>query len=110
MTEQFTAAANILKVLAHPARLAIIEALKDGPVCVTDVCDLCDLPQPSISQHLAVLRSKEVVQYYEEGKRRCYYLSESPLTDAVLSALHEDQLEQSNPADLKSVVCNGDAV
>jgi ArsR family transcriptional regulator, arsenate/arsenite/antimonite-responsive transcriptional repressor len=66
--------AEYLKVLAHPVRLAIIDALREGTCCVNDVSELLRIPQPNVSQHLAILRKEGIVDYTEDGKRRCYFL------------------------------------
>lgn len=85
--------ANLLKVLAHPTRLAILEALKPGPKCVSDVCDLCEVSQPNVSQHLAVLRREGVVKFYDEGKSRCYFISKPSQISSILSALTQNETE-----------------
>lgn len=87
--------ANLLKVLAHPTRLAILNTLMPGPKCVTDVCELCEASQPNISQHLAVLRREGVVQYYEEGKSRCYFLAQPDKVKAILSALGQEEIRSA---------------
>jgi len=74
LDEKFRRQAEYLKVLAHPIRLAIIDALKDGPCCVNDVSELLQVSQPNISQHLAILRREGIVAYTEDGKKRCYFL------------------------------------
>ena len=79
--------AEYLKVLAHPIRLAIIEALREGTCCVTDVTELLQIPQPNISQHLAILRLHGIVEYTEEGKKRCYSLGNPSATLAMLAVL-----------------------
>lgn len=83
--------AGLLKVLAHPTRLAILNALMPGPKCVTDVCELCEVSQPNISQHLAVLRHEGVVKYYDEGKNRCYFLAQPNKVKVILSALQQEE-------------------
>lgn len=75
--------ADLLRVLGHPTRLAIVEKLSKGPKCVTDIQELLDVPQANVSQHLAVLRSHQIVGYYEEGKLRCYYLTRPGIAAAV---------------------------
>lgn len=89
--------ANLLRVLAHPTRLAILEALKPGPKCVTDVCDLCEVSQPNVSQHLAILRREGVVKYYDEGKSRCYFISKPNQIAAIILALNEKNEEETAP-------------
>jgi ArsR family transcriptional regulator len=85
--------ANLLKLLAHPTRLAILNSLIPGPKCVTDVCELCDASQPNVSQHLALLRHERVVKYYDEGKSRCYFLAQPNKIKDILTALMQAESE-----------------
>jgi ArsR family transcriptional regulator len=55
-------------------RLALIEELSKGPKCVTDIQDLLEVRQATVSQHLAVLRQAKIVGCHEEGNLRCYYI------------------------------------
>jgi ArsR family transcriptional regulator len=58
---------ELLKAMAHPARLCIIRGLMAQGGCnVSHVQSCLDLPQSTISQHLAKLRSLGII----EGKRR----------------------------------------
>ncbi|MDD3904490.1 MAG: metalloregulator ArsR/SmtB family transcription factor [Sphaerochaeta sp.] len=79
--------AEYLKVLAHPIRLAIIDALKEGTCCVSDVTELLQVSQPNISQHLAILRLHGIVEYEEDGKKRCYSLCNPSSSLAILATL-----------------------
>jgi ArsR family transcriptional regulator len=76
-----------IKALAHPARLAIVRALRqvggDGCCCGDIVRDL-PLAQSTVSQHLKILREAGLVRGEIEGPRSCYCLDE-----AVLAALSE---------------------
>jgi len=58
--------AELLKALAHPARLCIVRGLIEQGCNVTAIKDCLGLPQSTVSQHLAVLRAHGIV----EGKRR----------------------------------------
>ena len=60
-TQRWGKSANLLKMLGHPVRLALIEELSKAPKCVTDIQDLLDVRQANVSQHLAVLREAEIV-------------------------------------------------
>lgn len=75
--------AELLRVLAHPTRLAVLENLKDGPKCVSDINELLDVSQPNLSQHLAVLRREQVVDFYEKGNQRCYYITRPSMVRAL---------------------------
>ncbi len=67
--------AEILKLLSHPTRLMIMHELSKGAKCVTDIQDLLEIRQSNVSQHLSALRRIEVVDFYEDGALRCYYLT-----------------------------------
>ncbi len=71
---QWREAANLLRLLGHPVRLAVLEELSRGPKCVTHIQDLLEVRQANISQHLAVLRQAKIVDYHEDGNQRCYYI------------------------------------
>jgi ArsR family transcriptional regulator len=81
--------AELLRVLAHPTRLAILGALKDGLKCVSDINELLDVSQPNLSQHLAVLRRERIVDFYEKGKQRCYYITRPSMVQALILFLAE---------------------
>jgi ArsR family transcriptional regulator len=67
-------AADQLRLLGHPVRLALLDELSKAPKCVTDIQDLLEVRQANVSQHLAVLRQAKIVDYHEEGNVRCYYI------------------------------------
>ena len=82
--------AELLRLLAHPTRLAILETLLPGAKCVTDIQDLLDVPQANVSQHLHALRREHIVDYHEDGTLRCYYLTRPKLARALLRFLSDD--------------------
>ncbi|NOZ69793.1 MAG: winged helix-turn-helix transcriptional regulator [Deferribacteres bacterium] len=71
--------AEILKLLSHPTRLMIMHELSKGAKCVADIQDLLDIRQSNVSQHLSALRRIDVVDFYEDGAQRCYYLTRPKL-------------------------------
>jgi ArsR family transcriptional regulator len=79
--------ADLLRQLAHPVRLQIMEELADGVKCVTDIQDLLEIPQPNISQHLLVLRRNRIVDFFEDGQLRCYYLLRPALVKELFALL-----------------------
>jgi ArsR family transcriptional regulator len=79
--------AALLRAVAHPVRLTILAALRDGPRCVTHIRELLDVPQPNVSQHLAVLRHCGAVASCRDGARRCYYLPRPSLVDALFEVV-----------------------
>ena len=84
MKRDFRREAALLRVVAHHTRLAILDALSSGPKCVSDVRDLLDIPQPNLSQHLAVLRRAGIVDCYEKGKHHCYYIVRPSMAQALM--------------------------
>ncbi len=71
-TTIFNKHAQLLKALAHPKRLEIIQLLRDRDLCVSDIQKMLGLPQPNISQHLQRLRSAGVVRAHRSGKQLTY--------------------------------------
>ena len=75
--------AEILKLLGHPTRLLILEELAKGAKCVTDIQDLLDIEQSNLSQHLSVLRRLKIIDFYEDGALRCYYITRPRMADSL---------------------------
>ncbi len=75
--------AELLRILAHPTRLAILDELAPGAKCVTDIRDLLGVSQPNVSQHLTALRRERIVDFHEDGKLRCYYITRPKLAKAL---------------------------
>ncbi len=63
------AAGQLLKVLANPDRLLLLCQLSQGELNVTDLEALSGIQQPTLSQQLAVLRSKSMVETRRAGKQ-----------------------------------------
>lgn len=55
--------ASVLKALGLPTRLQIVAELLNGTKCVTDMEDILPASQANISQHLAVLRHANIVDF-----------------------------------------------
>lgn len=83
---------ELLKAIAHPVRIRILEELVKGVKCVSDFEDFLELRQPNISQHLSLLRQLGVVDYYVDGRLRCYFLVD-PLIPDLLKLLKKDYHE-----------------
>ncbi|MDP3297284.1 MAG: metalloregulator ArsR/SmtB family transcription factor [Thermodesulfovibrionia bacterium] len=89
MQKQIASRIEILKVSAHPVRIAILEELSKGVKCVSDFEEFLDISQPNISQHLAALRHAGIVDYFIDGRLRCYFLK-NPLIIDLLEILKKD--------------------
>jgi DNA-binding transcriptional ArsR family regulator len=63
------------KALGHPVRLGIALRLAEEPeTCACDFADVFDVSQPTVSQHLKVLRDAGVVVTRRRGTQICYSL------------------------------------
>ena len=82
--------ARLLRVIAHPVRLMILEGLCEGPLCVTDLNGLVAIPQPQVSQHMAALRKSQVVACHVNGPLRCYYITRPTLVKKLIQLLTAD--------------------
>lgn len=87
--------AGLCQGLADPKRLLIINALRGGERSVTDLCAELDLPQTNVSQHLAVLRNKGLVDVRKDGQWAFYSLT-SPKIIQAMDLLREVMAEQLN--------------
>ena len=71
---KLVAQAETFKALAHPARLAIVHALANGPVCACDLAEVAASTPSTTSRHLSVLRHAGVVSCTRDGKKIFYQL------------------------------------
>ena len=75
--------ASVCKGLADPKRLLIIDALRDGELSVSGICDVLDLPQANVSQHLGILRDKGLVRTRRDGQYVYYSLTSQKIIEAM---------------------------
>ena len=59
--------AEFFKALAHPLRIAVLDALREGELGVNELCNLLQVEQSTLSQQLAVLRGRSIVVGRKEG-------------------------------------------
>jgi ArsR family transcriptional regulator len=64
--------AEIFQALAHPTRIAILEELRDGELAAGTIIERLGMEQANVSQHLAVLRSKQIVVNRKAGNQVFY--------------------------------------
>ena len=80
---------QLLRVMAHPVRLMILDALADRSQCVKDLNSLVPIVQPRLSQHVGALRKAELIDCHAKGAMRCYYLLRPTLVRRVIRLLRE---------------------
>jgi len=89
------AASSLLRTLGNPQRLLLLCQLSRGEQCVSELEEVLDIHQPTLSQQLGVLRAEGLVQTRREGKN-IYYSVNSPEAQAVLAVLYEQFCSQPN--------------
>jgi DNA-binding transcriptional ArsR family regulator len=70
--EQLT---NVFKLLSDRTRLHILILLSDGERNVSSLCDELNLPQPTVSHHLGLLRTSNLIENRRAGKQVFYSLN-----------------------------------
>lgn len=70
-----TARAGILKAIAHPARIVLIDALKQEELCVKDLCALLAIDPSVVSRHLAQLKRAGIVTERRDGVKIMHRLA-----------------------------------
>jgi DNA-binding transcriptional ArsR family regulator len=74
---------EVLKIVAHPVRLQILEELSKGVKCVSDLEEFFEISQSNISQHLSLLRKYELIDFFIDGRLRCYFLKDPFVPDLL---------------------------
>jgi DNA-binding transcriptional ArsR family regulator len=90
-------ACGLLKVLANPDRLLLLCQLTQGEFCVSELANLLNIMQPTLSQQLGVLRDEQLVNTRREGKQ-IYYSIASKEAMAVLEVLYGQYCKTEQPA------------
>ena len=80
-------AASILRAIAHPERLRLLEALRESEECVCHLTALLRQRQAYVSQQLMLLRQAGLIEDHREGTR-IYYRIQDPRVFQVLDAVH----------------------
>jgi len=78
--------ANFFKAIAHPTRINILRAIKDHDFCVNDISDLLKLNQPNTSQHLAILKNKNILVKTKKGNEVCYRINDPEIMNLLEDA------------------------
>ena len=100
-TDKQNQIATMLKALAHPARVAIVEYLMKVEGCICgDIVNELPLAQPTVSQHLKELKNAGLIKGNVEGNAICYCIDEQAITE-----LHDYFTVISNHFETKKNQC-----
>jgi DNA-binding transcriptional ArsR family regulator len=78
--------ADLFQALAHPTRIAVLELLSDGELSAGALIEKLGMEQANVSQHLAVLRSKQLVSNRRAGNQ-VFYSVRDPIIIEVLNLM-----------------------
>jgi ArsR family transcriptional regulator len=89
--------AEILKALAHPTRLNILESLRGGERCVCEIIEEVKIEQSNVSQHLAVLKKLDILSSRKDGLRVIYKVRHDEVFQILnlLDNLISSQMEEN---------------
>ena len=92
---QYKTQAGIIKALAHPTRLFIVDELSRGERCVCELTDMIGVEMPTVSRHLSVLRNVGILEDEKRGSQVFYRLR----VPCVLNFFKCVQAVQDNASD-----------
>lgn len=75
--------ASIFQALGHTTRIAIVELLRDGELSAGVIQERLGIEQANVSQHLAILRNRQIVTNRKEGNQVFYSLRNPVLVEVL---------------------------
>lgn len=100
----FQKKADILKALAQPTRLMILELLKGGERCVCEIYPALDREQPSVSKHLNIMKQVGILESRQDGLRIIYWIKNPEVLEILRHA--ETILQREVQEDSGAVTAN----
>ena len=80
---------ELLRTIAHPVRIKILEELLKGVKCVSDLEEFLEISQPNVSHHLSLLRTRGLIDFFVDGRLKCYFLVD-PIIPDILEILRKN--------------------
>lgn len=80
------ARADVLKALAHPSRLYMVEKIREAPHCVCELSELVGSDTSTVSKHLSILKSAGILRDRKEGTT-VYYSLACDCIDEILTSV-----------------------
>lgn len=96
--------AEFFKALAHPMRIRLLELLRGGPLNVTQIQEATGAPGSSVSQHLAVLRGRNILATERRGTTIIYRVPDPELFELLDVARQIFNAHLSDTIDLLRLV------
>ena len=89
--------ARIMKALAHPSRLMMVDELSEGERCVCELTDMVGADISTVSKHLSVLKDAGIVACRREGVKMFYRL-ETPCILEIFACVERVRGDQESGA------------
>lgn len=88
---------EIVKAVAHPVRMAILDFLKHGEQCVCDIAEYVQRERSNVSKHLSVMVGAGVLESRKEGLKVIYKLKTPCVLEffSCISRVIEQQVRES---------------
>jgi DNA-binding transcriptional ArsR family regulator len=92
----FEMQADMCLALANSKRLQILSLLKDGEMSVTDMINAMGINKANLSQHLAILRQKNILETRRHGRTIYYRIANPKITEActIMRAVMIEMLKE----------------
>ncbi len=104
MSINYEETANKIKLLAHPERLRILDAVRRASECVCHLTALLDKPQPYVSQQLSLLRKAGIIEDEKDGLNVYYRLADREIAVWLNAILGETIGEHSEISQHKKLI------
>lgn len=96
--------ASLFSILSHPLRIRILMELRAGELCVNSLQEILGIRQSSVSQHLAILRSHNLIKERRDGRRVLYRLSSPKVASWLVDGIPLIVPDDSDSAILRAAV------
>jgi DNA-binding transcriptional ArsR family regulator len=84
--ENFQAAAECLRTLAHPVRLRMVQLILSKELTVGELAEACDIPSHMASEHLRMMQHCGLLTRRQDG-RRTYYQAAEPTLQRLMDCI-----------------------
>ena len=81
--EELLEKAELLKVLGHPERLAIVLLTLNREMCVKELVEALQISQPKVSQHVGLMKEVGLLTFRKEGTKVLYRVSDQAIREIV---------------------------
>ena len=83
LKEELVEKAELLKVLGHPERLAIVLLVSEEELCVKDLVEILEISQPKVSQHVGLMKELGILSFRKSGTKVLYKLANDKVREIV---------------------------